>query len=44
MARVKKSGSGIGAIIVTVLVLAGLGGGGWYLYNLPELEREKPVI
>ena len=44
MARVKKSGSGVGGMIVTLLVLAGLGGGGWYLYNLPELEREKPVI
>ena len=44
MARVKKRGSGIGSIIVTLLVLTGLGAGGWYLYNLPELEREKPVI
>ena len=44
MARNKKSGKGIGGIIVSLLLLAGLGAGGWYLYNLPELEREKPVI
>jgi len=44
MARNKKRGKGIGGIIVSLFLLAGLGGGGWYLYNLPELEREKPVI
>jgi len=44
MAKVKKRGGGIGGIIVALLVIGGLGGGGWYLYNLPELEREKPVI
>ena len=44
MARVKKRGSGIAGFIVYTLMLAGLAAGGWYLYNLPELEREKPVI
>ena len=44
MARVRKRSKGSGGIIVTLLVLIGLGTGGWYLYNLPELEREKPVI
>jgi len=44
MGRVRRRGKGLGGIIVTVFVLIGLGAGGWYLYNLPELEREKPVI
>jgi murein DD-endopeptidase MepM/ murein hydrolase activator NlpD len=44
MARTKKNRKGIGSIIVSLLVLIGLGAGGWYLYNLPELEREKPII
>jgi len=44
MARTKYGNKGKGSIIVTLLILIGLGAGGWYLYNLPELERVKPVI
>jgi biotin carboxyl carrier protein len=44
MARTKYGNKGKGSTILTLLILIGLGAGGWYLYNLPELERVKPVI
>ena len=43
MAKKNKSGSKVG-LILTLLVLVGLGAGALYVYNLPEMEQIKPEI